>query len=303
MSMKKITLIAIAFIAMLGESKAQQDPVFSQYMFNMSAINPAYVGSRDVFSLTATYRKQWVDLNGAPSTGLVSLDFPIARKNIGIGVSAYTDKVGIFNTTGGYAQFAYRLRLGKGVLAFGLQAGAYQYTADWTKVNGQDPNDPAFSSNFNKILPNFGFGVYYNTDRWYIGASAPRLLTNKINEQSDESTLTRHFYLTAGTVIGISPSVKLKPSVLLRAVQGGPMSFDVNLNCWIIDRIGIGASYRYGDGVLGMLEIQASPRFRIGYAYDMALTDIRGYSSGTHEAMLRYEFGFDKKKVISPRYF
>lgn len=301
--MKKITLIAVALIAMLGQSKAQQDPVFSQYMFNMSAINPAYVGSRDVFSLTALYRRQWINLDGAPSTGLVSLDFPIAKKNIGIGVSAYSDRVGIFSNTGGYAQFAYRLRLGKGVLAFGLQAGAYQATADWTKVTTTTPGDIAFSENFNKVLPNFGFGVYYNTDRWYIGASAPRLLTSKINDNSTNSLLTRHFFLTAGGVIGISPSVKLKPSVLLRAVQGGPASFDVNLNCWIIDRIGIGASYRYGDGVIGMLEIQASPRFRIGYAYDMALTDIRGYSSGTHEAMLRYEFGFDKKKVMSPRYF
>lgn len=302
MSMKKITLIAVAFIAMLGQSKAQQDPVFSQYMFNMAAINPAYVGSRDVFSLTATYRRQWIDLPGAPSTGLVSLDFPIAKKNIGIGVSAYSDKVGIFNNTGGYAQFAYRLRLGRGIMAFGLQAGAFQASADWTKVSTNDP-DVAFSSDFNKVLPNFGFGLYYNTDRWYVGASAPRLLENKINEDADDARLTRHFYLTGGVVIGISPSVKLKPSVLLRAVQGGPASFDANLNVWIVDRIGIGASYRYGDGVIGMIEIQASQRFRIGYAYDMALTDIRGYSSGTHEAMLRYEFGFDKKKVISPRYF
>lgn len=302
MSMKKITLIAVAFIAMLGQSKAQQDPVFSQYMFNMAAINPAYVGSRDVFSLTATYRRQWIDLPGAPSTGLVSLDFPIAKKNIGIGVSAYSDKVGIFNNTGGYAQFAYRLRLGRGIMAFGLQAGAFQASADWTKVSTNDP-DVAFSSDFNKVLPNFGFGLYYNTDRWYVGASAPRLLENKINSNADDARLTRHFYLTGGVVIGISPSVKLKPSVLLRAVQGGPASFDANLNVWIVDRIGIGASYRYGDGVIGMIEIQASQRFRIGYAYDMALTDIRGYSSGTHEAMLRYEFGFDKKKVISPRYF
>lgn len=303
MSMKKITLIAVAFIAMLGQSKAQQDPVFSQYMFNMAAINPAYAGSRDVFSLTATYRRQWIDLPGAPSTGLVSLDFPIAKKNIGIGVAAYSDRVGIFNNTGGYAQFAYRLRLGRGIMAFGLQVGAFQASADWTQVSGQDPNDPAFSSDFNRIRPNFGFGLYYNTDRWYIGASAPRLLTNRLNDNVTESQLTRHYYLTAGTVIGISPSVKLKPSVLLRAVQAGPASFDVNLNVWFVDRIGIGASYRYGDGVIGMIEIQASQRFRIGYAYDMALTDIRGYSSGTHEAMLRYEFGFDKKKVISPRYF
>lgn len=230
------------------------------------------------------------------------IGFPIAKKNIGIGVSAYSDKVGIFNNTGGYAQFAYRLRLGRGIMAFGLQAGAFQASADWTKVSTNDP-DVAFSSDFNKVLPNFGFGLYYNTDRWYVGASAPRLLENKINSNVDDARLTRHFYLTGGVVIGLSPSVKLKPSVLLRAVQGGPASFDANLNVWIVDRIGIGASYRYGDGVIGMIEIQASQRFRIGYAYDMALTDIRGYSSGTHEAMLRYEFGFDKKKVISPRYF
>lgn len=301
MSMKKITLAIVALIAMLGETRAQQDPVFSQYMFNMLAINPAYAGSRDVASLSAIYRRQWVNLDGAPQSGLVTFDAPIANKNIGLGVQAYYDQVGIFKNIGGNVQFAYRLRLGKGILSFGAQGGLYQATADWTKVQTLTP-DVAFSSNFNKMVGNAGVGVYYNTDRWYVGASAPRLLQNKLNENSDAKT-ARHYYLTGGVVIGVSSAVKLKPSVLLRAVEGGPLSFDANLNVWIIDRVGIGASYRYGDAVLGMLEIQASRNFRIGYAYDMALTSIRGNSSGTHEAMLRYEFGWDKKKVTSPRYF
>lgn len=300
--MKKITLAAIALIAMLGQTRAQQDPVFSQYMFNMLAINPAYAGSRDVASLTATYRRQWVNLDGAPQSGLVSFDGPIAKKNIGIGVQAYYDQVGIFKNIGGAAQFAYRLRLGKGILSFGVQGSITQAQADWTKVQTTTP-DVAFSSNYNKMVGNAGAGLYYNTDRWYVGFSVPRILENKLNANSSEARTARHYYLTGGVVIGLSSAVKLKPSVLVRAVESGPLSFDVNLNVWIIDRIGIGASYRYGDGVLGMLEIQASPRFRIGYAYDMALTSIRGNSSGTHEAMLRYEFGFDKKKVISPRYF
>lgn len=300
--MKKITLAAIALIAMLGQTRAQQDPVFSQYMFNMLAINPAYAGSRDVASLTATYRRQWVNLAGAPQSALVSFDAPIVKKNIGIGAQFFNDQVGIFRNTGGAVQFAYRLRLGKGIMSFGVQGSIYQANADWTKVDASSP-DIAFSSNFSKMVGNAGAGLYYNTDRWYVGLSVPRLLENKINANSSSSLTARHYYLTGGVVIGISSVVKLKPSVLVRAVESGPLSFDANLNVWFADIIGIGASYRYGDGVLGMLEIQASPRFRIGYAYDMALTSIRGNSSGTHEAMLRYEFGFDKKKVVSPRYF
>ena len=300
--MKKITLAAIALIAMLGQTRAQQDPVFSQYMFNMLAINPAYAGSRDAASLTATYRRQWVNLDGAPQSALMSFDGPIAKKNIGLGVQAFYDQVGIFKNIGGAVQFAYRLRLGKGIMSFGVQGSVTQAQADWTKVSTTTP-DIAFSSDYSEIVGNAGAGLYYNTDRWYVGLSAPRLLENKLNASSSDARTARHYYLTGGVVIGISSAVKLKPSVLLRAVESGPLSFDANLNVWFIDRIGIGASYRYGDGVLGMLEIQASPRFRIGYAYDMALTSIRGNSSGTHEAMLRYEFGFDKKKVISPRYF
>lgn len=302
MSMKKITLAIVALIAVLGEARAQQDPVFSQYMFNMLAINPAYAGSRDVTSLSALYRTQWVNLDGAPQSGLFTIDAPFAKKNIGVGVQAYYDQVGIFKNIGGNVQFAYRLRLGKGILSFGVQGGAYQATADWTKVQTQVP-DVAFSKDFNKLVGNAGAGVYYNTDRWYVGASVPRILENKINENSTSAVTKRHYFLTGGVVIGISPSVKLKPSVLVRAVESGPLSFDANLNVWIVDRIGIGASYRYGDAVLGMLEIQATRNFRIGYAYDLALTSIRGNSSGTHEAMLRYEFGWDKKKVTSPRYF
>lgn len=300
--MKKITLAIVALIAMLGDVRAQQDPVFSQYMFNMLAINPAYAGSRDVASLNLMYRRQWLNLEGAPQTGMLTFDAPFAKKNIGVGVQAYYDQVGIFKNIGGNLQFAYRLRLGKGILSFGAQGGIYQATADWTKVQTADP-DLTFSKDFSGIVGNAGAGIYYNTDRWYIGASVPRILENKINDNSSTAVTKRHYFLTGGVVIGISPSVKLKPSVLVRAVESGPLSFDANLNIWIVDRIGIGASYRYGDAVLGMLEIQASRNFRIGYAYDMALTSIRGNSSGTHEAMLRYEFGWDKKKVYSPRYF
>lgn len=307
--MKKIYIILISLVALVNQANAQQDPLTSQYMFNMLTINPAYAGSREVFSLTGNYRMQWAgagsDLPNAPRTTFATFDFPIAKKNIGLGFMGFNDRAGIFNTTGGSADFAYRIRAGRGILSFGLRARIQQFNADWTSAlaSAQNQGDPAFGTDFNKILFNAGFGAYYNTDRGYIGLSAPLLLQPRIGEGINQGVQARHYFLTAGFVVGLSPSVKLKPSVLVRAVQGAPLSFDGNLNIWFCDRIAVGGSYRFGDGVLGMVEVQATPRFRLGYAYDLGLTNLRSYNSGSHEVMVRYEFGVDKAKLTSPRYF
>lgn len=289
---------------------AQQDTQYSQYMFNTLAINPAYAGSRDVVSATALFRKQWVNTPGSPRTGTFSVDAPFKRERIGLGVMVFNDKIGITNTTGAYASYAFRMRLKKGTLALGLQAGFNQYTADFTSVVLDQSNqyDGAFSSNVNKFMPNFGAGVYYNTDKFYIGVSMPRIVNNKFLKKSDTavsvSHQTRHVFIMSGMVIPLSTDIKLKPSTLIKLVEGAPIQVDINTNVWFYDAVAAGLSYRISSGTLvSMIEIQATKQVRIGYAYDAALGQSRVVGRGAHEIMARYEFGYVKAKILSPRYF
>jgi len=307
--MKKFYFLVCLGVAALAPSAfAQQDPIYAQYMFNMLAVNPAYAGSRDVLSLTALYRYQWANIPGAPKTFTFSGDMPILKEKVGVGLTLNNDRIGIENRTNVYANVAYRIRLSKGTLAFGLSGGGTFFNADYASVptSSDGKNDNAFNSAVSTFIPNIGGGVYYNTDRFYIGVAAPQLLTQKlIAATSDQSKAIqrRHVFLMAGYVFRLSENINLKPSALVKYVEGAPMQFDVNLNCWIIEKIGVGVSYRNGSGIAALLEFQATDQFRIGYAYEYSTTRINIASPGSHEIMVRYEFGFNKTKVISPRYF
>lgn len=307
--MKKFyILVTLGFLLISASSKAQQDPIYAQYMFNMLAINPAYAGSRDVLSLTALYRYQWANISGAPRTFTFSGDLPILNEKVGLGITMNNDRVGVENRTNLYANVAYRIRLSKGTLAFGLSGGGTFFNADYTsiKTSSDGTSDNAFNSVVNTFLPNIGGGIYYNTDRFYIGFAVPQLLTQKLvaatNDQS-KAIQKRHLFLMSGFVFRVSETVKLKPSALIKYVDGAPLQFDVNLNAWLNDKIGVGASYRNGSSLALLLEFQATDQFRIGYAYEYATTRLNYVTFGTHELMVRYEFGFNKAKIISPRYF
>lgn len=302
--MTKRILIAFLFCIGLGTAQAQQDPMFSQYMFNMLTVNPAYAGSRDVLSLTAMRRWQWVNIDGAPRTTTFSADMPIANERMGLGLIAYNDQLGVTKTNSAYLIYSYRIRMEKGTLAFGMQAGFSNYRSDLTSLRTTDVSDDNLGSNVNKMLPNVGAGVYYNTDRFYVGISTPKLLNNKLgNDAVSNAIQKRHLFAMAGYVIHASELFKIKPSVLGKYVEGAPLQLDGNLNVWFNDVIGLGASFRSGDALSAMLEIQATDQLRFGYAYDYAMTKLNNYTSGTHEIMLRYELGFGKTKIITPRYF
>ena len=306
MMMKK-NLLAFLLILVVHCTWAQQDAMYSQYMFNYLAINPAYAGSRDVLGVTGLYRKQWINVDGAPTTMTITADAPIAHERMGVGLSVSNDKIGIENNTGVYGTYAYRLRLSqKGTLSFGASVGFTQYKASLAGVNTNNTKflDPAFASAVSEFNPNFGFGVYYTTDKFYLAASLPHILASQLSSlQELDSRLKRHYFLGAGYVATINPSVKLKPSVLIKVVEGAPIQADINLNVWLINRVGFGLSYRTGDSFAALAEFQISPTFRFGYAYDLTTTRLGVYNSGSHELMLRYEFATNRKKIITPRYF
>lgn len=300
---------------------AQQEAMYSQYMFNMMAVNPAYAGSRDVMSATGLYRQNWIGIDGAPVTQTFTMDAPLSKERIGIGFQAFNDQVGVINSTGFYGTYAFRVKVSqRATLSLGLQAGATNYRANFRDVVTGLPSDPAFSQNVNKFLPNFGTGIYFSNDKFYLGVSVPQLIRGKFNEfsKSDSSRQQRHFFAMAGTVIRLSNSLTLKPSILAKAVAGAPIAMDFNANLWIKNRIALGGSFRtsnfkfdklqpvdhrLGDAVVGMLEVQLNDQLRFGYAYDYMLNGLQTLQTGSHEVMLRYEFGYHKSKILTPRYF
>lgn len=309
--MKKFLVLIIAIGLAGNKGWAQQEAMYTQYMFNTLAVNPAYAGSRNVVSATSLYRSQWTGMKGAPETLTFTIDAPVNNKKIGLGLQVYSDKIGISSSTGAVATYAYRLRMSKGSLSFGLQGSVSQFRADYTSVvlepDGLASNDIAFSNNANNVFFNVGTGVYYNSDKFYVGLSSPQLLENVLpsysSSQSDLNKQYFHLFLMSGYVFSLNEDFKLKPSFLVKAVRGAPLEADINANLWIKNTFSIGAQYRTNADVAALFELQLSPQLRMGYAYDHSLTDLQSYNSGSHELMLRFEFGFNRDRVLSPRYF
>jgi len=290
-------------------ANAQQRPMYSQYMFNMLNINPAYAGSRGVLSTTALYRDQWVGIPGAPRTSSFSFDMPLNEQKIGLGIQLYDDRLGIERNTGLNASYAFRIQLTEsGTLSLALQGGVLNYRANFSEVRTFQPNDPTFNQNISGILPAAAAGVYYNSDKFYVGFSTPALLKTKLSNDNtaDVSSATGrdlHLYLASGFVVNLNPDLALKPSILVKAVSGAPVEYDFNANLWIQNLLSFGFSYRTGDAYVGMVELQVNDQFRFGYAYDKTFSNLGSYNTGTHELMLRLEFGSSKGKISSPRYF
>lgn len=281
---------------------AQQDPMYSQYMFNMLSVNPAYAGSREQLSFTALYRKQWVGIDGAPTTLTFSADSPIRNQRMALGLNVVSDRIGISKTLMVNVCYAYRIRFNNdGVLSLGLQGGINQYSADYASVNTSQTSggtpDNAFAGSVKNLFPNFGFGVYYYTHKFYIGVASPKMIKNNLSGENhptlDFSSFpnrqNRHLFVTTGYAFDVTEDITLKPSALLKGVKGAPLEGDINLNVWWKKKVGAGLSYRTAAALLAMIELEVKPEVHFGYAYDMSLGGLRGTNSGSHELMLRYE--------------
>lgn len=304
--MKKFSFLLI-LILILGfqDLSAQQDPQYTQYMYNMNVVNPAYAGSKESLSLTALYRKQWSGLDGAPETITFSAHSPVGER-VGLGLSAIKDELGPIRETNVYIDFSYTLRLGdQARLALGLKAGATFHDVGLSGLELQDPNDPFFSQDINNIYPNIGAGAFFYTDNFYLGVSVPNFL-NSVH--LDENALkygseTQHFFATTGYVFNISDSFKLKPSVMVKSAFEAPLSFDANLNALFFDRFELGVSYRLDDSFSGLVGFQVTENIRIGYAYDHVVSDLNVVAPASHEVILSFDLFFNRRVLRSPRFF
>lgn len=306
--MKKIYLTAFLALIGLTEASAQQDPHYTQYMYNMNVMNPAYAGSKESLSFGLLYRKQWVDLEGAPSTATFSGHSPVG-KNVGLGLSVISDKIGPVKENNVYADFSYTLNLGgEHKLALGLKAGAtFHKVGLLSDVSPfvPDANDPAFAENTSRTFFNVGTGIFYYTQKYYLALSVPNMLKSTYLDYNGRKfgSDTQHYFVTGGYVFDLNENLKFKPFFMVKSAFDAPTSLDLSTNFLFHEKFEIGATYRLDDSFGAMVNYAITPGLRIGYAYDHIVSDLKVTTPSSHEVILLFDVNFSKKVSRSPRYF
>lgn len=310
---RALLLFTIQF-SFLTFISAQQDAQYSMYRFNGLYINPAYTGSHDVIHAMAIYRHQWVKMPGQPQTASVAIHSPLKKEKVALGLIYTFDKIGVTKTNSINASFAYRFIVGKKKdirLSLGLSTGVMNYNSNLGIVKTTEPGDPNFEgNNQNRWLPEVGFGFYAYSKKFYAGISLPHLLAMRLNGKTgafETSSMVAHQYyhllITGGYVFDLGKKVKFMPSVLMKYVPvHAPLSFDFNITFIFIDRIWLGAGYRLNDSYNFMLAVNATKQLRIGYAYDLTVSPLNKYTTGSHEVMISFDGLFEHSGVVSPRY-
>ncbi len=303
---KKVGLCMLCF-ATAQQTFGQQDPQYTQYMYNPSNVNPAYAGSRGALSLFGHYRAQWIGLDGAPKTAHLSAHSPIGDSKLGIGGTFTNDKLGVMTENNISLDVSYAIDVNHNFkLAFGLKATANLLDVEYDKLHAFDPSAAELANNIkNKFNPNVGAGLYLYSDKAYVGLSVPNFLTTDRYDDNEVTTMRQnaHFYLMGGYVFEINPSLKFKPAFLAKAVSGAPLQVDLTANFLFIDKFTVGAAYRWDASFSGLVGFQVNPNLMIGYSYDAETTKLANYNSGSHEFFLKFDIFSHKTKMNTPRFF
>lgn len=292
-------------IISMSALNAQQDPMYTHYMYNTLAVNPAYAGSRDALSFFALGRFQWVGLDGAPMSQNFQIHTPIYG-GLCAGLSVNNDRIGPTSSTLANLDLAYHFRFGeKSRLAIGMRGTLNWFNNDLMSLTTYEQNDPLFTNNYNVTFGNVGAGIYYQHTRFYLGFSVPNLVEHRLNNVINLSTEKRHYYFIAGGNFKISRTIDLKPTGLLKVVGGAPVMIDLSVEAIFSRKVSVGVFGRMFDGVGLLLGYNIMPNFKIGYSFDFPVTDLaRAGQYGSHEIMLRYDLSWGKyAKVNNPRYF
>ena len=311
--MKRRYLILIPFLSVIL-ANAQQDPQYTQYMYNTQVINPGYVASKGNTSFGLLYRTQWVNFDGAPKTGTFTFSTPVGYlDNMGLGLSVVSDEIGPSNQTNINVDYGYSIDVSySGKLSFGLKAGLDILNVDYTKLNIYNASDPRFQNNIdNKLQPQIGSGVYYYTDKFYAGLSVPNFLSTKHFDEGSLSSSNResvvrkrlHYFFMTGYVFDLNPNLKFKPATLFKYVSGAPLQWDLSANFLFNDTFTLGASYRWSAAMSALVGFQVSNSVFLGFSYDYQTTEIEQYSSGSYEFMLRIDLFNKPSRIRAPRFF
>jgi type IX secretion system PorP/SprF family membrane protein len=301
--MRKLVLVFMFFSAL---GFAQQDAQYTQYMYNTININPAYAGSRGAMSVFGLYRTQWVGLDGAPETSSFSVNTPLSNSNLGIGVSLVNDKIGPTNENTLSADLSYTIPTSETFkLSFGIKATANLFSLDVNKLQPEHQGDPQFQDLNSKFSPNIGAGVYWHSDKAYLGLSVPNFIETNRYDDNDTAIFKDkiNYYLIAGYVFDLDPYIKFKPAVLTKMVEGSPLQVDLSANFMFNDKFVAGLAYRWSAALSAMVGFQVTDGLFIGYSYDRETTRLNNYNSGSHEIFLRFEFFNNYSRITSPRFF
>lgn len=311
---KNISKYAISLLLLVSSvttSFGQQDPMYSQYMFNIQAYNPAYAGTWESIGIMTLGRHQWIGFEGEPKTYTLTIQAPLRKKHVGLGLSIINDEIGFEKRFAVFADYSYRLKVSDVIsLRLGLKAGFTNYENnlyDYTLYIPGGGDDPAFQGVIDKkFMPNFGVGAFMYSDKFYAGFSIPKILQNDFENEVDDYTTNyelMHMTLIGGYVISLSDVVKFKPSFIARYIAGSPIVADINASFLFAERFWIGAMYRTAETFGFNTQFIINKKLRLGYAIDFNTSDISSYNDGIHELMVSYELNFVKTKYTSPRYF
>ena len=288
----------------------QYDPLYTQYMFNSLAINPAYAGTSGVLNAMLMSRLQWIGLEDAPTTQTLSFHSPVASRNIGAGLSVIHDVVGPIANTNISMDYSYQFQLNETFkMSLGLKGSISSFRKDLSRYHEEVGMDPIYSEPIDKrVLPNFGFGAYCYSDKYYFGAAIPRMIENVLSDDGAVSSvskdkMTRLYMVMGGGVFPVADYVILKPSFVLRASTYAPLSYDLNVNALIKEKLWAGLMFRPKEAFGALLQVQLSNQMKIGYAFEMMTSKLMSHHRGTHEIMISYDFIFKKENIQNPRYF
>jgi len=302
----------LAMVLVTFSAKAQQDPMYTQYMFNTQTINPAYAGTWESVGFMVLGRNQWTGWDGAPDTYTFTMQAPLKNERVALGLNLISDKIGYEKRTYLFADYSYLVPLSEKVnLRLGLKGGFTNYSHNLQDHNILDPNDPAFSGEItHSFKPNFGVGAFLYSKRAYVGFSIPKVVNSKFDTNTENYSVEsemRHYFLIAGAVFDLGENVKFKPTALAKASftseTGTPLQLDFTGSFLIKDKFWLGAMYRTGSSFGFITQYMFAEKLRIGYAIDFSTNNLKNYNNGTHEVMVSYELKFKKEQVVSPRYF
>jgi type IX secretion system PorP/SprF family membrane protein len=305
--MKKLLAI-IGLCAAAGSSSAQQLPHYSQYMLNDYVMNPAIAGKNPYFEGKSDNRYQWIGITDAPRTYVLSVNGPHKNGKVGMGGYLFTDIVGPTRRTGISMSYAYHMKLNDNgtKLSLGLSAGLLQFAVDGSKITLRDQADLVISNGYQSVIvPDLGFGAYFYSDKYYIGASVPQIYRAKLRffdyTTSDLSRLETHFYFSGGYRFDIGDDFAIEPSTLVKIVKPVPVQFDLGTRFIYKKKMWIGGAYRNLDAVSAMVGYLYDEYLTFGYSYDFTTTNIKNYSTGTHEVLIGVRFKKQSTSGSAPK--
>ena len=310
---RQLFLLLMIFIGSIHETTAQRETMYSQYLYNILEINPAFAGSRHSLSIMSLNRSHWTMLfDRAPMTHSLNLHTPTKSDYIGIGLSFRTETFGPERTTSVYGDYSYRIELTpESTLTFGLKIGVSFFDLPLTSLIIDDPADPVFASDILSLwLPNSGFGMLYRRENLFVGVSIPKFFEvnyfdNTILGGARPALLERNYYLTAGAVFYLGPEIYIMPSTYVRLLIGSAPEVDISARLVLFDRFTVGAMVRLKDAMGFNIGMDLTNNLVFGYSFDWGILNrVPSSNFGSHEVVLRYELQFfDSRDQRWPRYF